>query len=177
MMFLHGDNHLQNKGYIQSGTLKILLSVHAPNRGRKGVLKKGKGLPHAEVAHKVDTKGQAHMMFVHRDNHMQNEGYIQSRTLKILRSKKEGRKGLKKGKGLPHAEVTHKVDTKGQAHIMLLHGDNHLQNKGYIQSRTLKILLSVHAPNRGTKGDKNKSKGQTPCRGHPKGKHQGASSP
>ena len=43
------------------------------------------------------------------------------------------------------------ADTKGQAHMMLLHGDNHLQ-KGYIQSRTLKILLSVHAPNRGRKG-------------------------
>ena len=65
----------------------------------------------------------------------------------------EGGKGFKKkGKGLPHAEVTHKVDTKGQAHMMFLHRDNHMQNKGYIQSRTLKILLSVHAPNRGRKG-------------------------
>ena len=44
---------MQNKGYIQSGTLKILLSAQAPNRGTKGVKKKGKGLPHAEVAHKV----------------------------------------------------------------------------------------------------------------------------
>ena len=44
-----------------------------------------------------------------------------------------------------------------------------MQNKGYIQSRTLKILLSVHAPNRGRKWVKNKSKGVTPCRGHPQG--------
>ena len=43
---------MQNKGYIQSRTLKILLSVHAPKRGTKGILKKGKGLPHAEVTHK-----------------------------------------------------------------------------------------------------------------------------
>ena len=84
---------MQNKGYIPSGTLKILLSVHAPKRGTKGVKKKGKGLPHAEVAHKVDTKGQAHMIFFHRDNHMQNKGYIQSRTLKILLSKKRDERG------------------------------------------------------------------------------------
>ena len=65
---------MQNKGYIQSRTLKILLSVHAPKRGTKGVKKKGKGLPHAEVTQKADTKGQAHMMFLHRDNHLSGRG-------------------------------------------------------------------------------------------------------
>ena len=61
--------------------------------GGKGFKKKGKGLHHAEVAHKVDTKGQAHMMCLHRDNHMQNKGYIQSRTSKILLSKKRDERG------------------------------------------------------------------------------------
>ena len=85
-------------------------------------------------------------------------------------------KGVKKkGKGLHHAEVTHKADTKGQAHMMFLRRDNHMQNKEYIQSGTLKILLSVHALKIGTKGVK-KRKGVTPCRGHPQGRHQGASS-
>ena len=36
------------------------------------------------VSSAPDTKGQAHMMFLHRDNHMQNKEYIQSGTLKIL---------------------------------------------------------------------------------------------
>ena len=60
------------------------------------------------------------------------------------------------------AEDAHKADNKGQAHMMFLHRDNHMQNK------------RVH-----TKWDfentskctrvKNKSKGLTPCRSHPKG--------
>ena len=55
----------------------------------------------------------------------------------------------------------------GVCGMMFLRRDNHMQNKEYIQSGTLKILLSVHALKIGTKGVKNKSKGVTPCRGHP----------
>ena len=57
--------------------------------GGKGFKKKERGYP----MQRLDTKGQAHMMFLHRDNHMQNKGYIQSGTLKILRSKKRDERG------------------------------------------------------------------------------------
>ena len=72
------------------------------------------------VTHKSDTKGQAHRMFLHRDNHMQSQGYEQSGTLKISLSvhapKSRTIRVKKKLMGLHHAEVTHKTGTKGQAH-------------------------------------------------------------
>ena len=74
--------------------------------------KKEKGSTLAEVIHKTDIKGQAHRMFLHRDNHMQSQGYEQSGTLKILLSIHTPKsRTIRVKMGLPHAEVTHKTDT------------------------------------------------------------------
>ena len=74
---------MQCQGFEQSGTLKISLSVHAPYSRTIRVKHKKRGLPHAEVTQKTDTKGQTHRMFLHRDNPMQCQGFEQSGTLKI----------------------------------------------------------------------------------------------
>ena len=90
---------------------------------------------------------------------MQNKGYIQSRTLKILRSKKRDERGKKKERGYPMQRSPTRQTPRGKLTMMFLYRDNHMQNKGCIQSGTLKILLSVHAPKRGTKGVKKKERG------------------
>ena len=74
---------MQCQGFEQSGTLNISLSVHAPYSRTMRVKHKKGGLPNAEVTQKTDTKGQAHRMFLHRDNPMQCQGFEQSGTLKL----------------------------------------------------------------------------------------------
>ena len=122
--------------------------MYTPHReGPEGLnIKKGK-LPNAEVTQKTDTKGEAYRMFLHRDNPMQCQGFEQSVTLKLSLSvhapySRTIRVKHKKG-GLPHAEVTQKTDTKGEAYRMFLHRDNPCQ--GFEQSVTLKYSL-VYTP-------------------------------
>ena len=74
---------MQCQGFEQSGTLKKTLSVHAPYSRTMRVKHIKRGLPHAEVTQKTDTKGEAYRMFLHRDNPMQCQGFEQSGTLKI----------------------------------------------------------------------------------------------